>query len=397
MRPDARVRLLIVDDSAVLRHILSRALRTEPTFEIVGEASNGQRALEFIARDVPDLVVLDVVMPVMNGLEALVEIRKTNPALPVIMFSSQTEHGASATLDALERGASGCVAKPVAGDPDAACVMTEVLIPKIKALTAAVGSASRERTGTRALARASAVGPASPAGADRANRTDRAERAPRAAPARRPMLRSTPGKPEILVIGSSTGGPKALMDVVARLPANCAVPVLIVQHMPPVFTRQLAERLDARSALSVGEARDGIVLEPGAVWVAPGDHHMEVVRDGTRAGLRLHRGPKEQGCRPAVDVLLCSVAEAYGARTLAVILTGMGQDGLIGCQRLREANAQIVVQDEATSVVWGMPGAVVREALQDAILPLGDIGQEIVRRLVSPPIRLVNNVARARP
>jgi len=373
--PAARTRLLIVDGSAVMRHMLRRALGAEPAFEIAGEASNGRQALDFIERDVPDAVVLDVGMQVMNGLEALVEIRMRHPALPVVMFSTLTGPGTSTTLDALRKGASDCVAKPPAGGLDASRVMTQELVPKVKAL---IGAAVPPRPRPRAAAGSSAASLVAPP----------ARR--RSAPPR------TPGRPDILVIGSSTGGPCALLEVIAALPANCNVPVLIVQHMPPVFTRQLAERLDSRSALVVSEATNGVALAAGRVWVAPGDFHMEVERTGTHATLKLHQGSKEQGCRPAVDVLLRSVADAYGARTLAVILTGMGQDGLIGCRRLRETKAQIVIQDEATSVVWGMPGAVAREDLHDAVLPLGDIGKEVARRLASPYIHLVNHTAGTR-
>lgn len=469
-----KTRILIVDDSAVCRQILRRAIATEPTFEVAGEASNGRHALDFIAGDVPDAVILDIEMPVMDGLEALVEIRKTHPELPIVMFSSLMKDGASTALEtsARAKGASGYVTKPAAGDPNASHVAAGVLIPRVKALV--VGS-SAAGVSTRARPDAPPAGPAplerrlpaKPSSApppvsrfsspteDGASTTsdalDRdtsdcairplpgnpdcqqvatdvlvpeikallagrsaagvsARERPDAPPARpvpperrlpekpSPALppgserarRPPSGKPEILVIGSSTGGPKALLDVVSALPGTCPVPVLIVQHMPPVFTLKLAQRLNSHSALTVGEASDGVRLTPGMVWVAPGDYHMEVVRPGLEATLRLHQGPKEQGCRPAVDVMLRSVARAYGKSTLAVILTGMGEDGLIGCRELRAKDAQILVQDEASSVVWGMPGAVARDGLPDAVLPLDAIGAEIVKRLSSPRIHLID-------
>jgi len=373
--PTCRARLLIVDDSAVMRHMLRRALGAESTFEIAGEASNGRQALDLIEQDVPDAILLDVVMPSMDGLETLVEIRKRHPALPVFLFGTLSgQDDTSTALDALDKGASDYMAKPVAGDPDAIRVMTQALIPRLKAL---IEAAAPSRNPSR-IARTPSCAPLSCAPPTR--RGD--------APAR------TPGRPDILVIGSSTGGPSALLDIVCALPANCNVPVLIVQHMPPVFTRQLAERLDSRGVLSVEEATDGVELAAGGVWVAPGNFHMVVERTPTRAVLRLHQGPKEQGCRPAVDVLLRSVAEAYGARTLAVILTGMGHDGLSGCRQLRKARAQIVIQDESTSVVWGMPGAVAREGLHDAMLPLGAIGKDIASRLTTPHIQLVSHSPR---
>jgi two-component system chemotaxis response regulator CheB len=184
-----------------------------------------------------------------------------------------------------------------------------------------------------------------------------------------------------VAIGASTGGPNALADVLTRLPADFAVPIVIVQHMPPMFTRLLAERLTAQSAIRVQEGATGTVLQPGHAWIAPGDHHMIVVRDGAQLRLSLHKDPPEHSCRPAVDVLFRSVAQAVGGQALSVIMTGMGQDGLRGCEALREAGGQILAQDEATSVVWGMPGYVARAGLADRVLPLCMIGDEIVRRV----------------
>jgi two-component system chemotaxis response regulator CheB len=186
---------------------------------------------------------------------------------------------------------------------------------------------------------------------------------------------------EIVAIGASTGGPNALADLFAHIPRDCPAPIVIVQHMPPMFTRLLAERLAARYGVVAEEAVAGRIVEPGRVWVAAGDYHLSLVRDGGRVRLQLHQGPPENSCRPAVDVLFRSVAQIYGAQTLAVVLTGMGQDGLRGCETLRETGAAIVVQDEPTSVVWGMPGAVARAGLADAVLPLAEIGPEIVRRV----------------
>jgi two-component system chemotaxis response regulator CheB len=186
-----------------------------------------------------------------------------------------------------------------------------------------------------------------------------------------------------VVLGTSTGGPNALAQVFSRLPADLPVPVLIVQHMPPMFTRLLAERLSAEYLVPVQEGVSGTMVQPGRAWIAPGDHHMIVVRDGGQVRLLVHQDPPENSCRPAVDVLLRSVATTYGPDSLTVIMTGMGQDGLRGCQAIREVGGQIVVQDEATSVVWGMPGYVARAGLADRVLPLALIGDEIVRRVRS--------------
>jgi two-component system chemotaxis response regulator CheB len=182
-----------------------------------------------------------------------------------------------------------------------------------------------------------------------------------------------------VAIGVSTGGPNALNDVIPELPGTLSTPVLIVQHMPPLFTQILAERLDGRSALTVSEAADGDTVEPGGVWIAPGGRHMVVRRDGTRVRIALNDDPPENSCRPAVDPMMRSVVEVYGGRALAVIMTGMGQDGLRGIEILRDAGGQVLAQDEATSIVWGMPGIVAREGLADEVIPLDQIAPEIIR------------------
>jgi two-component system chemotaxis response regulator CheB len=187
----------------------------------------------------------------------------------------------------------------------------------------------------------------------------------------------------VVAIGASTGGPNALAEVFGALPGDLPVPILIVQHMPPMFTRLLAERLTAKYRIPVVEANTGMMLQPGRAWIAPGDYHLMVARDGVQVRTQVHQEPPENSCRPAVDVLLRSVAKCYGPNSLTVILTGMGQDGLRGCEHIREAGGQIIAQDEATSVVWGMPGHVSRAGLADRTLPLSLIGDEIVRRITA--------------
>jgi two-component system chemotaxis response regulator CheB len=347
-----KIRVLVVDDAVVFRRLVSEELSRDPALEVVGTAANGRIALAKVPQVNPDLVILDVEMPEMDGLETLRELRKTYPRLPVIMFSALTERGASETLDALALGAADYFTKPtnVSGLDAALAVLREQLIPKIKALCSHITSC--------------------PAAKPVENRS-------------RPV--SCPGvvtgRPQVLAIGASTGGPNALVDIFARLPADFPVPILIVQHMPPMFTRLLAERLSAQSPIRVQEASSGTVLKPGQAWIAPGDYHMIAVRDGAQVRLLIHQDPPENSCRPAVDVLLRSVAAAYGAKSLTVILTGMGQDGLRGCELLREAGAQILAQDEATSVVWGMPGYVARAGLAARVLPLAMIADEIVHRV----------------
>jgi two-component system chemotaxis response regulator CheB len=343
-----RIRVLVVDDAVVFRRVVADELAADPQLEVVGTASNGKIALARLPQLNPDIVILDIEMPEMDGLTALKELRKTYRRLPVIMFSSLTERGALATLDALAAGATDYFPKPASTGMDASVkVIREQLIPKIKALCA----------------------PPPPVNAVKVA-------------AGLPAIRTQPtGKIEIVAIGSSTGGPNALADVFAGLPRDFPAPIVIVQHMPPMFTRLLADRLTSQYALRVQEGSTGATLKPGEAWIAPGDHHMLVVREAGQARLIVNQDPPENSCRPAVDVLLRSVTQAYGPNSLSVILTGMGQDGLRGCERIREAGGQIVVQDEATSVVWGMPGYVARAGLADRVLPLSLIADEIVRRV----------------
>jgi two-component system chemotaxis response regulator CheB len=352
----AKIRILVVDDAVVFRRLVSEELSSDPALEAVGTAANGRIALAKVPQVNPDLVILDVEMPEMDGLQTLAELRKTYPRLPVIMFSALTERGAEATLEALALGATDYFTKPSnVGGLDASLeVIRTQLIPEIKAICAKTSG-----------------GHAPPAGPALS----------RKAPAR-PAFR--PGPIEVLAIGSSTGGPNALAEIVPRFPATFPVPIVIVQHMPPMFTRLLAERLTAQSSLRVQEGFSGAVLQPGQAWIAPGDHHMIVVRDGTQVRLLVHQDPPENSCRPAVDVLLRSVARTYGPNSLTAILTGMGSDGLRGCEALREAGGQVLAQDEATSVVWGMPGYVARAGLADRVLPLSLIADEILRRVRAP-------------
>jgi two-component system chemotaxis response regulator CheB len=284
------------------------------------------------------------------------------------MFSALTERGAAATLDALALGATDYFTKPTEeGTLDASlAVIREQLIPEIKALCAT--GCGRRASG----AAASASRP--PSGLDRPAVVQ---------PPRRPT--APPGPIQVLAIGASTGGPNALAELFRRLPADFPVPIVMVQHMPPLFTRLLAERLTAQFPIRVQEASSGSGLQPGQAWIAPGDHHLIVVRDGLQVRMLLHQDPPENSCRPAVDVLLRSVAKSFGPHSLAVILTGMGQDGLRGCEAIREAGGQILVQDEATSVVWGMPGYVARAGLADRVLPLSLIADEILRRVQPKP------------
>jgi two-component system chemotaxis response regulator CheB len=373
-----KVSVLVVDDSVVIRRLVTSVLSEDPDIEVVGTASSGRLALGKIEQLHPDIVTLDVEMPDMNGLEALAELRKKYPRLPVIMFSTVTERGAAATLDALTLGANDYVTKPsaVGSVNEAMESVRHQLVPKIKALaerSAAIARGEvpplRESRGRRPVAARADVAVAKPT-----------RRPTPAIPA--PPRRTTPaGRVDVVAIGLSTGGPDALAQVLPQLPGDLPVPILIVQHMPAVFTRLFAQRLSAKSRVAVVEATPGELVLPGQVYIAPGDYHMTVVRDGADVRIATNQAPPESWCRPAVNVLFRSVADVYGGSTLAVVLTGMGQDGLRGCERLRECNAQIVAQDEPTSVVWGMPGIVATTGLADKVLPLEDIAAEIVQRV----------------
>jgi two-component system, chemotaxis family, protein-glutamate methylesterase/glutaminase len=341
------IRVLVVDDSPVMRRVLCGLLESDPEVVVAGTAGDGVQALARIREVKPDLVTLDIEMPGMNGLETLVEIRKLYPKLPVIMFSFLTERGAAATLDALTRGASDYVTKPAASEtPESSHErVREELLRKIKSLCVVRAPQPRLRAVSRNADSGSQA------------RTD------------------------IVAIGTSTGGPSALSVLIRQLPADFPVPVVIVQHMPPMFTRLLAERLDAIAHLAVHEGSEGQRLRPGQVWIAPGDQHMTVARKGTEFELGINHDPQENSCRPAVDVLFRSVAQSYGANVLGVVLTGMGADGTRGAAMIREAGGEVIVQDEASSAVWGMPGSVVAANLTDRIYPLNGIAAEVVRRV----------------
>jgi two-component system, chemotaxis family, protein-glutamate methylesterase/glutaminase len=347
-----KIRVLVVDDSTVIRKILSDSLASDPQIEVCGTAAHGKIALAKIPQLNPDILTLDMEMPEMDGIATLVEVRKLYPKLPVIMFSTLTQRGAEATMEALAKGANDYVTKPAnVGSVTAAMQsVREQMIPRIKAFCP-----WSTPTPTPAFV-----------------------------PAPRPATvgksaNSTPKRIDAVVIGCSTGGPNALQSVITKIPTTFPVPILIVQHMPPVFTKHLAERLNQLSALNVVEASQGDTIGAGGVWIAPGDYHMQLGRAGTAIRVNLDQGTPENSCRPAVDVLFRSAANLFGGNILSVVLTGMGQDGMRGCETIRHAGGHVLVQDQETSVVWGMPGAVTRAGLADTTLPLARIADEIIR------------------
>jgi two-component system chemotaxis response regulator CheB len=376
----SRIRVLVVDDSVVIRRLVSDVLAGDPAIEVVGTAPNGKLALTKLAQLAPDLLTMDIEMPEMDGIAAVRAMRASGSRLPVIMFSTLTERGAAATLDALEAGASDYVTKP-ANVGSVAESMEQVrsqLIPKIKALmprrgTGLPGPLGAARPGRPApvsqLDAARFAAPAAMARPGRAGAPDTVQRSKRDSPYR------------LLAVGCSTGGPEALSRFLSGFPADLPVPVVVVQHMPPVFTRQFAGRLDRQHKVRVVEAAGGETLEPGTVYIAPGDFHLEVQQRGAAVVTRLQQGPPENFCRPAVDVLFRSAATVYGGDVLGVVLTGMGADGRRGSEQLVARGSSVIVQDEATSVVWGMPGAVAGAGLAEEVLALDELGPATLQRL----------------
>jgi two-component system chemotaxis response regulator CheB len=358
MTPGRNTRILIVDDSAVMRSLLRSVVCAEEGLEVAGTAADGESALSAIESLHPDLILLDVEMPVMDGLATLRQMRARGYRMPVIMCSSLTQRGAQVTIEALACGAADYVAKPAgqASREAATRALAMDLIPRIRALTS--------RPQPQPLLPCAARSPL----------------ALPMPPAHKPQPVSS--TPVVLAIGVSTGGPEALDLLLPALPANFPLPVLVVQHMPELFTKLFAQRLDGQCRLRAREAAEGDSVRAGTIYIARGNWHMEVLaasRPGQPPTLHLNQGPLENHCRPAVDVLFRSAAAVYGSGVLALVLTGMGSDGLAGCRAIRERGGSVLVQDEATSTVWGMPGAVANAGLAHQVLPLQAIVPEILR------------------
>lgn len=366
------VRILVADDSAVMRGILrtlfaahaERPYGDLPPMEVCGEAADGVECLESVSRLQPDVLLLDLEMPRMHGLDVLDRLRAARPGLPVVMCSAYTERGARTTVDALTRGAADYVMKPSVESGFAVALETlkDQLLPKIAALADRL---ERRREAGQASNIGGGFGSAGVVG----------------------TRDVTPTRVEVLVVGVSTGGPAALEVMLPQLAVNLPVPVLIVQHMPKLFTGALAERLDQCCALQVREAYEGAVPMPGTVWLAPGDVHMEIRmtrRTDDGAGVvrvSLHPESPVNYCRPSVDRLFESAVDVYGAGTLAMVMTGMGADGLAGARRVHSAGGSVLAQDEGTSVVWGMPGRVAQAGIASATLPLSMLAGEVTQRI----------------
>lgn len=349
LQPGQKIRVLVVDDSVVIRRLVCHALEEEASVEVVGVAADGAMALKRMPQVNPDVITLDIEMPDMDGLEMLRRLRMSDQRTRVVMFSTLTERGAAATLEALTLGADDYVTKASnAGSLGLSLAnLRSQLIPKI-----------------HQFFRTEPVSPVV------------------AAPC--PTIPRPATKAAAIAIGISTGGPAALGRIVPQFPGDLQVPVFVVQHMPPLFTRLLAERLDTLTPLRVKEAVAGEPALPGVVYVAPGDYHMRVTAQNGSLKIVLQQDAPLNSCRPSVDALFGSLADACGASTVAAVLTGMGQDGRVGAERLAARGARIIAQDEATSVVWGMPSAVVQAGVASQVLPLESIVPALVDQAVRP-------------
>lgn len=350
-----KINVLVIDDAIAIRSLLKKILLEEPDMA-VRVASNGLAGLQEIRSNMPHVIILDIEMPTMDGLQTLREIRKIDSHVQVILFSALTQRGAEVTLKGLSMGANDYLTKPVHARSihDSTKYTRQELIPKIRML---------HQSGNRK---------------------------PVFFPEPPPTRHSTPINVrktsslthlpiQCVSIGISTGGPNTLATIIPLIPEDINLPIFIVQHMPPVFTRYLAENLDKSSPLTIREAEHLQEILPNHVYIAPGNHHMTIGQDSLKKKILLNQDPHENSCRPSVDVLLRSVAKEYGKNSLSFILTGMGQDGLLGCMELSKIGGKIVAQDEPTSVVWGMPGAVVQAGIAHKILPLQEIVPELIK------------------
>jgi two-component system chemotaxis response regulator CheB len=360
-----KIRILIVDDSLVFRHAVEDALKNEPDMHIAGSVRNGVKALEFLKDNQVDIVTLDIEMPDIDGLQTLdqiIEINKENDihSIGVLMLSGLNSSGVNATIDALERGAFDFVKKPVCSN-EKECIdkLHRELVPRIRQFM------KTDKTGKQhsaiALAGVAAVRAATVS-------TSLHERC------------SYKGIAKAIIIGVSTGGPKALSEMLPLLCSKTTLPILIVQHMPPVFTASLADSLSKKCMHSVKEAQDGEQILPRHVYIAPGGKHMLVSYNSKgNESISINDLPPENGCRPSVDILFRSAATIYGGDCISVILTGMGTDGTHGLRPLNRCGAWVIVQDETTSVVWGMPGSALENGLVDEVVPLMGIPDAIAK------------------
>ncbi len=363
-------RAMVVDDSAVIRGLMARFLEADPEISVVASVSNGQMAIDRLDRTDVEVVVLDIEMPVMDGMTALPLILKKKPGIQVLMASTLTRKNAEVSLRALSLGAADYVPKPSStSEIHSTDAFKNELTAKVKAL------AEAGRGGRARAPRPATAGPAARVQAGPFKKSMASQRGPIS-------LRQPPTRcPDLIAIGSSTGGPQALFKVLGDLGGSVPQPILITQHMPATFTALLAEHISRTSSIPCTEAKDGESIRPGHIYLAPGDYHM-VAENGVNGNkLRLTQNEPENYCRPAVDPMLRSLAPLYGSRLLVIILTGMGTDGCKGAKTVVAGGGSVIAQDEETSIVWGMPGAVATAGVCSAVLPVSDIAS-YVRKLV---------------
>jgi len=351
------VRVMVVDDSAVIRGLITRILDADDRIQVVASVGDGQRAVDRIAKTEIDVIILDIEMPVMDGIAALPKILKVDPDVKVLMASTLTLRNADISMQALRLGATDYIPKPTAsGEINGRDAFGKTLLEKVRSL----GQARRRR---RSMARlGGAVSAAETRSQPRKSIT---------------LRRSSRIKPRIIAVGSSTGGPQALFTFLGALTKSVKQPIVVTQHMPPKFTTILAQHIGQNTGWPCAEAVEGETIAPGKIYVAPGDFHMVAEPNGGSAVLRLNTLPPENFCRPAVDPMLRSLCQVYGPAILTVILTGMGHDGLQGARGVVEAGGTVVAQDESSSVVWGMPGAVATDGLCSAVLPLNELAPHV--------------------
>tara|TARA_E500000318_G_scaffold72998_3_gene67643 strand:- start:19239 stop:20426 length:1188 start_codon:yes stop_codon:yes gene_type:complete len=373
-------RVMLVDDSAVIRGLFTRFLEADPDVKIVASVGDGQRAIDTLKNNDVEIIVLDIEMPRMDGITALPELLKVDPGVQVVMASTLTARNAEISLRALALGARDYLTKPSStSEMTGAADFPSDLLSKVKAF----GAQSRRKSGasapTAASGAARTLAPKTVPGAARsAVRPSPAARPPAAARNDYTLRKPTGRRADVIAIGSSTGGPQALFRVLADLTKTIRQPIFVTQHMPPTFTTILAEHITKTSGWVCSEAKTGDVVSPGRIYLAPGGYHMTVKAEGVEKVIALNQDPPENFCRPAVDPMMRSLIKAYG-RVLAVILTGMGHDGREGCRAVVEAGGDVVAQDEQSSVVWGMPGAVAQAGLCCDVLPVAEIGASVSR------------------
>lgn len=362
------IRVMLCDDSATMRRLIKEAIEHEPRIRVVAQARNGQDALRQLDDVNPDAVILDVEMPVMDGIDTAKGIRKRNRKLPIIMFSSLTSRGAEATLDALQAGANDFCTKPTSSGHVSKAIeqVRRELTPKL------ITWVEKRR-----------------------NPSDKPQLPEVSQRNKYKVSGNSLTSVSVIAIGVSTGGPAALADIFKKVPQGFKVPFVIAQHMPPVFTGLLAGRLSEQTGHTVIEAVDGEPLTHGKIVIAPGDYHLVLKREGTQVVTHLNQNEHENSCRPAVDPLFRSVAECYGLNALGVVLTGMGQDGMNGAEEIKKLGGTVFVQDEASSVVWGMPRKVVEAGCADQILSLEELGKEIATASRGSTIRKPGNCSMA--